>query len=71
MSATEIIEQVIEKSDNTGTSKYAQVNINKARWDQSTFYGRLRHFAAVTDPRKCLVSNAKLDEAKEIVSLCR
>ena len=69
MSETDVVEKSIGSLDNT--LKYAPVNINKPRWDQSTFFGRLSHFAAITDAKKALATNAKLDEAKEIVLLCR
>uniref|UniRef100_H2ZFE1 Sidoreflexin n=1 Tax=Ciona savignyi TaxID=51511 RepID=H2ZFE1_CIOSA len=43
------------------------VDIDKPRWDQSTFTGRLRHFCSITDPRKALVSESKLENAKNTV----
>ena len=44
-----------------------QVNLDVPRWDQSTFWGRFKHFFAITDWRKALYTNSQLDEAKEIV----
>ena len=44
-----------------------QINLNIPRWDQSTFWGRFRHFLAITDWRKAIHTNAELDEAKEVV----
>ena len=52
-------------SDNLGKELY--VDISKPRWDQSTFMGRLYHFAAITDVRKVFASNTKLDEAKDLI----
>lgn len=43
------------------------IDITKSRWDQKTFSGRLRHFAAITDPRLTLVSTKQLEDAKCIV----
>ena len=43
------------------------VNLDAPRWEQSTFWGRFRHFLAITDWRKALYTNSQLDEAKEIV----
>lgn len=43
------------------------VNLDAPRWDQSTFWGRFRHFLAITDWRKALYTNSQLDEAKGIV----
>ena len=66
MSVTEVAENSDEK---VVTTNY--FDLSKPRWDQSTFIGRLRHFAAITDVRKALATSAKLDEAKEIVTSCR
>ena len=44
-----------------------QVNLDSPRWDQSTFWGRFKHFFAITDWRKALYSNSQLDKAKEAV----
>ncbi len=44
-----------------------QVNLDAPRWDQSTFWGRFKHFLAITDWRKALHTNAHLDETKEVV----
>lgn len=44
-----------------------QVNLDAPRWDQSTFWGRFKHFFAITDWRKALYSNSQLDKAKETV----
>nr|XP_006630970.1 PREDICTED: sideroflexin-2 [Lepisosteus oculatus] len=46
-------------------------DIDAPRWDQSTFMGRLKHFFNITDPRTALVSDAHLDQAKELVLSCR
>lgn len=35
-------------------------------WDQNTFLGRLKYFAWVTDPRLAVISDKRLDEAKEL-----
>lgn len=44
-----------------------RIDFSKAKWDQSTFYGRFRHFVWVTDPRSCLVSTEKLLEAEKLI----
>ncbi|XP_059803031.1 sideroflexin-2 [Hypanus sabinus] len=46
-------------------------NIDAPRWDQSTFVGRLKHFFNITDPRTVVLSNARLDKAKDLVDRCR
>nr|XP_009862462.1 sideroflexin-2-like isoform X1 [Ciona intestinalis] len=43
------------------------VDLEKPRWDQSTFGGRLKHFYAITDMRKLFVPDSQLDHAKNLV----
>lgn len=47
------------------------INIDKPRYDQSTYIGRAKHFIVTTNPLNILASNAQLDEAKEIVETFR
>uniref|UniRef100_A0A667YQP5 Sidoreflexin n=3 Tax=Myripristis murdjan TaxID=586833 RepID=A0A667YQP5_9TELE len=49
----------------------SRFDIDSPRWDQSTFMGRLKHFFNITDCRTVLLSDARLDEAKELVESCR
>lgn len=46
-----------------------RIDITRPLYDQSTFIGRVRHFAFVTDPRTVFSSEKQLDEAKELVEL--
>ncbi|KAK6328458.1 sideroflexin-2 [Coregonus clupeaformis] len=46
-------------------------DIDVPRWDQSTFMGRLKHFANITDWRTALLPDSQLDEAKALVESCR
>ena len=48
-------------------SNVKNIDIDKPRYDQSTFIGRLKHFAAITDMRKSLVSSQQLEDAKTLV----
>uniref|UniRef100_A0A674F854 Sideroflexin 2 n=1 Tax=Salmo trutta TaxID=8032 RepID=A0A674F854_SALTR len=41
-------------------------DIDMPRWDQSTFMGRLKHFANITDWRTALLPDSRLDEAKAL-----
>lgn len=49
----------------------SRFDIDSPRWDQNTFMGRLKHFFNITDCRTVLLSDARLDEAKELVESCR
>lgn len=40
-------------------------DIDKPLWDQSTYTGRLKHFAFITDYRMIFVNDQKLREAKQ------
>ncbi|PAA71111.1 hypothetical protein BOX15_Mlig020183g4, partial [Macrostomum lignano] len=46
-------------------------DVNKPLWDQSTFWGRLRHFAWLTDPRSVFASRAKLEASRDLILACR
>ena len=43
------------------------INIDKPRYDQSTYIGRARHFFITTNPLNCLKTDKELNEAKTIV----
>ena len=43
-----------------------RIDITQPLWDQSTFFGRVKHFAFITDPRTVFTSDAKLEKAKEL-----
>ncbi|XP_014221432.1 sideroflexin-2 [Trichogramma pretiosum] len=45
--------------------------LDKPLWDQSTFMGRWKHFAWVTDFRTCVESEEELYKAKELCHLYR
>ena len=54
-------------SANKSEGNVINIDIDKPRYDQSTFIGRLKHFAAITDMRKTMVSSQQLEEAKLLV----
>ncbi|OON16230.1 tricarboxylate carrier, partial [Opisthorchis viverrini] len=43
------------------------INIDKPRYDQSTYIGRAKHFFITTNPLNILKSSSELEEAKSIV----
>lgn len=48
-----------------------RIDVEKPLWDQSTFVGRFRHFAFVTDPTSCFASEEDLDKAKSLIEQYR
>jgi len=48
-----------------------RVNIEEPRFDQSTYWGRAKHFFTVTNPLNLLSSSSQLDEAKDVINRYR
>ena len=47
------------------------INIEKPRYDQSTYAGRAKHFFITTNPLNLFVSGKTLDDAKDVVERYR
>jgi len=58
-----------EVSGQTRVSEAPRIDLNKPRYDQSTYIGRATHFFEVTDPRNVLLTNKQLYKAKELLEL--
>ncbi|XP_034114024.2 sideroflexin-1-3-like [Drosophila albomicans] len=48
-----------------------KVDIDKPKYDQSTYWGRCKHFFLLTNPANLLTSSSQLDEAKDTVEKYR
>jgi len=48
-----------------------RINIDEPRWDQSTYWGRCRHFFYTTNPMNVLCTEDELEKAKDIVQRYR
>ncbi len=44
-----------------------RLNLDRPRWDQTTYWGRARYFVGSTNPANLLCTPAQLDHAKEVV----
>ena len=45
-----------------------RININEPAYDQTTYWGRAKHFFRVTNSLNLFASTAELDKAKDIVT---
>ena len=57
---------ILSRAEMSGPNR---IDTNSPLWDQSTFYGRFRHFFWMTNPVNAFHSETELNRAKELVSL--
>ena len=48
-----------------------RIDVASPLWDQTSFYGRFRHFFWMTNPLNCLNSSGQLEAAKGLVESYR
>ncbi|ESO98978.1 hypothetical protein LOTGIDRAFT_231295 [Lottia gigantea] len=48
-----------------------RINLDRPRWNQGTFYGRLKYFAWITDPRLTITPTSELMNAKILLQKYR
>ena len=48
-------------------SEVPKIDLNTPNYDQSTYFGRAKHFLEVTNPATALLSKRKLYQAKELL----
>ncbi|CAL4076844.1 unnamed protein product, partial [Meganyctiphanes norvegica] len=52
-------------------SETSRINLDKPRYDVSTFLGRWQHYAGITDVRLAFKSDKELDDAKDLLQKYR
>ena len=45
----------------------SRVDVSQSPYDLTTFWGRMKHYAWVTDPRLTIVSSKELQASKELL----
>ncbi|CAL1525914.1 unnamed protein product [Lymnaea stagnalis] len=55
----------------SNNSSENRIDLSKSPYDQSTFMGRLRYFAWVTDPRLTIIPSKQIYESKELLEKYR
>jgi len=57
--------------DGSASADEVKVNIDEPRYDQSTYWGRAKHFSITTNPMNLFASSSALELSKEIVTKYR
>ena len=57
--------------DGSASADEVKVNIDEPRYDQSTYWGRAKHFSITTNPLNLFASSSALELSKEIVTKYR
>lgn len=48
-----------------------KINLDHPRWDQNTYWGRVKYFFNTTNPLNIFATSTQLDEAKILVDKFR
>jgi hypothetical protein len=57
--------------DSSASLARLKVNLDEPRWDQSTYWGRAKHFFSITNPLNIAATGQELEKARKIVRTYR
>ena len=68
---SDVFSRILETYFSEILSMSDRIDVDKPLWDQSTFLGRFKHFAWMTNPLSSLSSTTQLSNAKTLVDQYR